>query len=937
MIKAKQFFIAVLLLVGMSWANAKTAGLTEKVKRIGPLFPSPAMALYVVKDSDAPTTARLAVRQAGLKQGDRLMIRVFDPDEELIFWHYVEPGMMRETLQPGEDEIYGIPIAVPMTYKKHDLLYDADVPLNGRAGVYQIRVSAGAHNSAVTVDLPNSCDYGVSFQNGYFKPWGGMKRVLHAYVPPRAEVLELRGGPVKVYDSANKLVVDTTNTRQKATCPVPAHKVIWRFELPEDDAWRFSCAGFPVILCENKQTAERIKASVEVLDDGTVVSWKFQKQIRQLLPDLLKHVGRTDELVADLANLRDELKKDPIRNVKLVSGFSPLLPAVNWALRNQNLNPDSHWCGAFGDWQAREAAAAPENRWDRLRSAGKLWAGISESKTRACADKLACAATVDFPGNPYYGKRELIYRVALSCLQDLMTLGEDEVWRGISADTDPYPGFMGFVVAQKTFPPFALAAPKLPPEVRTLWTAGLRHIVDRSYPDGLVSARNQSSHYLVAFEDFAVGSGSARYKALAKAYAQRFIRGARPAGYMVESMGPDSSYIGMTHWHMAKYCRVSGDEAMNEAIGKSYRFFNHTVAPEPDGTILGGFNFNHRVGQGFHNEQWSGAKGLMDGLQPEVALWSEKRDETARQNAIKTIDKFCASYDVGKQQSTADVYYGLTSYNTDFSRFEYWEEPRQQKPWPAQSKPFITDIGGELVAVKRPAYYAAVYVGKPAPHPHYVRSRNSPNQRTPYPDNAENTGGKINSRKNAACTGGGLSLLWTPIYGNAILAADWSPLTHHGLLASTTDGKRYWEDYFATTYTLDKANGILTVCGKVEQQPVSYCRTYAFDADKIRVKLALQVENDLELARFIENIPALMGALKKNGVKLTAAPQKAEILDNNGKGLVLAFAKPQKLSVQENGLTDKSMQIGRIEVALPTQLKKGQQIVLEYDLIPQSQ
>jgi hypothetical protein len=116
---------------------------------------------------------------------------------------------------------------------------------------------------------------------------------------------------------------------------------------------------------------------------------------------------------------------------------------------------------------------------------------------------------------------------------------------------------------------------------------------------------------------------------------------------------------------------------------------------------------------------------------------------------------------------------------------------------------------------------------------------------------------------------------------------------------------------------------------------VSYCRTYAFAADKIRVKLTLQVENDLNLDRFIENIPALMGTVKKNGVKLKAATQKAEILDNNGKGLVLAFAKPQKLVVQENGLKDKSMQIGRIEVELPTQLKKGQQIVLEYELIPQ--
>ena len=53
--------------------------------------------------------------------------------------------------------------------------------------------------------------------------------------------------------------------------------------------------------------------------------------------------------------------------------------------------------------------------------------------------------------------------------------------------------------------------------------------------------------------------------------------------------------------------------------------------------------------------------------------------------------------------------------------------------------------------------------------------------------------------------GGGLSLLTTPRYGSAVLAPQWSPLTHHGLVAKTaslvTPGthRRFWEDYEQVT------------------------------------------------------------------------------------------------------------------------------------------
>jgi len=71
-----------------------------------------------------------------------------------------------------------------------------------------------------------------------------------------------------------------------------------------------------------------------------------------------------------------------------------------------------------------------------------------------------------------------------------------------------------------------------------------------------------------------------------------------------ESGGPDATYIGITHWHEAVYYRHSKDPVILESLRRSYRFFNHTVAPEPDGKMLGGFNFGHRTGNGFYAEQW---------------------------------------------------------------------------------------------------------------------------------------------------------------------------------------------------------------------------------------------------------------------------------------------------------------------------------------------
>ncbi|NUQ02085.1 MAG: hypothetical protein HUU35_19740, partial [Armatimonadetes bacterium] len=552
-------------------------------------------------------------------------------------------------------------------------------------------------------------------------------------------------------------------------------------------------------------------------------------RIAAALPGLLapERVGRADDLIVPLATRREAWLADPLRNVLLKDSY---LPMVEQWLRRQNVDPSSHWSGSMDGWQEVAARPAPANRWDRFRAEAPLYAGASNHYGMAAAH-LALAATWDDPTNPYFGRQELLYRAAAASLRDLMVYGENEVFPGLN-DLDPYPGNTAFALGQKIFPAFAIAAPKLPPEVRALWAEALRPLFERTMPDELVSARNQSSHYLVAFQCNANGTGDPRDEALARLFARRWARGQHPSGFQSEATGPCASYIGMTHWHEGVFCRLGGDASVLESVRRSYRLFNHTVAPEPDGRMLGGFNFNHRVGDGFYLEQWSGAKGILDDLLPEVGLWAGDAPnavglEQQRAEAKQAITEFLAN---PKPPLYADI-------NT--ARYLYRSDPDRSQVWPAQEQAsYIRRFADQMIAVKRPGYYTSVWVGKPAPDVFYIRGREA--LRLPFANGIEDNGGDLPEvRKVTPFLGGGLTGFWTPAYGHALMAACWSPTTHHGLTATQTDGKRYWEDYFAHTHQLDEATGTLTIDGKVEGQPVRYQRVYRFGEEALEVELTV--------------------------------------------------------------------------------------------------
>jgi len=897
---------------------------------VGPIPLRPAVALYVVCDG-TPCEARIIVRQGPRPTPERLMARVFTPDERLLFWRYVEYVPAKDQAGITSPGIELRDAAHPPTLG--DLLLDETVRLNA-AGIYQIRLVGGAQNSTAEVILPRDLPYGISCQNGTYSPWDAKLSSLYAYVPPRAEELTVVEGPAVVRDAQGKELAQLEPGKQQAI-PVTQTETVWRFDLPDPKGWQLRAAGFPLILCTTAEAARAIRASVEVLPDGTVVCHQFQRRIAEMLPRLLDpaKVGTAEKLIVPLATRKEAWLAHPIRATKLMQAF---LPMVEHWLRRQNVDPASHWGGSLNGWQEFAGKPGREGRWDRLKAIQGLYAGASDHYGGG-AEHLALAALHDDPTNPYFGRQELLYRAAAAALRDLMVLSESEVFPGV-ADLDPYPGMMAFALGQKTLPVFGTAAPHLPTEVRALWAEGLRRVVDRCLPDDLVSARNQSSHYLVAYHAYATGSGDPLYRDMARLFARRWIRGQHPSGFHQEATGPCPSYIGMTHWHEAVYYRMSKDPEILESLRRSYAFFNHTVAPEPDGRMLGGFNFAHRVGEGFYLEQYGGARGILGDVLPEVGLWagpapSPEEEAKQRADAMQHVERFLA-------EPTLPRYPDIGT-----PRYLYHAEPDRSATWPAREPgSFVRNLSNELVAVKRPGYYAVIYVGKPAAGEFYIRKRED--LRLPFPGGIEENGGVLPEVRNATpFLGGGLTGFWTPEYGHSVMAAAWSPTTHHGVMLTAPDGKRYWEDYFAHTFELDEAAGTLVISGRIEGWPLAYRRAYRFGDDALEVVLTLTAEKEMAARSLVENIPFARGGWKARGATLSAGEKHAgeassdrlTVTDSTGAGIEIRFDQPRALLLVPEGLKAggwRDLQFGRAEVRLPEKLAAGQTIELRYTIRP---
>ena len=191
---------------------------------------------------------------------------------------------------------------------------------------------------------------------------------------------------------------------------------------------------------------------------------------------------------------------------------------------------------------------------------------------------------------------------------------------------------------------------------------------------------------------------------------------------------------------------------------------------------------------------------------------------------------------------------------------------------------------------------------------------------------------------------GGLTVFHTPAFGNLLLAYNWSPFVHHGLIAIKPDETRWWGDYFHKSFVLDQANNSLVIKGRIEAQPVQYTRTYYFDEEELRVSIHYKANEPTGFSRFIENIPLSLGRNKPYGVTINTSNQvdqtedrittdRVEILDEKGKGVNILFDRPRKVYINRKGMAYKDLRCGRIEIDLPLPAT-GQTVAFAYRFVP---
>lgn len=976
----------VTLLCSSSRANAD---LDPQLEAIGPIdvqtrYQRPAVAAYLDLRAGESFQVFLTHEDPDVASYDRYdtrlplaVVRVYDPDENLLLHRVVDAAV----------DAQDYPSLAP-----HDLANGvlADTTLQATTdGTYTVRVSAGYEHTKLRIGVPPGTNHALSYGNGIWQDWRESLGPLWVWVPghPTRDVtIELRheAGSATVWGPGDLWSHDLETGDLLRTLPAGDPGQLWRVDdLTED--WMLRAGGdVPVIFATSAAYATKLDAGLVTIEtgplDGERVAHLFQKRLAELIEPLLAGVGDAADLRAAVSVVTSDPSCAEVSDVERaelgVELLARHLPSVVWSLDT--------W--KFGG----EASTHPF---------------VDAEHADAIAPLLAWLPSFHHPCNPWGptgegladGRVELLRRAALVAIDQVMSVTEDErLSEGDAFST--YPGTGAFAVGDRTWT-FAFLSPSsaraLPPplgeDLRSAYVEAMRRAtLDRRYAEPFVSARNQSSFYVTGLGALVLGDPS--WESATRAYAERFAASADPAGWFPESLGPDATYNGMTHNQLALFylqtawTQGCSDQTVRAALAKSYDFFNHTVGPEPGGKTLGGFNFGHRTNWWFADEQYSGAKGIARDV-PQVAIWSEPQTPLSPADIQSELDDAIQSFDFHVAQTATSASTLLHAFQRFVARQTYvFPDSHPNLRWPAQNPDTDRLFDDELYALRRDGYFVSIYVGNPASGTFYtdqkveqIRPAAAP-ATCPglYTAHYEDTGVPQPSGHAHPCAtdereyfvshpfvGGGISTLWTPSFGAAILAANWSPLVHHGIVGvglnpDTGLLERTWERYAAVQLIGADRDGVelhgtvpLYYGSAVE---LLYTRVYEFGDDSIDVKVVLTNATAVEqsLDALWENVPVpvcaadcdtnlkarVVGFARADGTPLDAGMHELDVVhvvDEQGHGLAVSFGSVREVSVHPVGMIlpfySERLQIGRIQIPFDTSvLPSGASTSLTYTL-----
>ncbi len=701
--------------------------------------------------------------------------------------------------------------------------------------------------------------------------------------------------------------------------------------------------------------------------------------------------------------------------------------------RTQNTDPSSKWFGALGlfnieDSQLRcsidsdcstgdtcgaegfcnQSFNESTHTWDLLRnfsysSESNTYGRIGASMYSTKASAMAWSALNYHPCNPLGPESdngnirypELFNRAALASMLNSLAFKEDFTTIKSTLNRSLYSGSADFQRDQTIARSYADISPylrdvlvqnNLGVKFQTLWAKIMRGAYDKAYYEQTVSARNQTAHRLnflrSVFEGFKGLPIAESYNQNTRIWAKRFVDGFHAAGFAQESAAIDASYNGITHHALAEYVAKTKSDSIGEdfyvksALEKSYDFFSHTLAIEPNGKVVGSNNFSHRTGLSSNQEQFNGAKYILQEI-PLVGLLTPKLPSTTNTttlpNGVRRGIEILGDFYLRHGNSSIRYEHYQPNFESNFTL------PSQQADSYIRTFGDADDI--QLLAVKTQKYFTNIYLGQPAPSEFYVSSRsrhyfiennnvNLAEGIEPSTDNANIIGNhgplvdNEDSRSIIPLLSGGLSMISDNNFGTSLLAKNWSPKTHHGVIAELND-KRTWSNYFERDFNLNESNNELTVSGELynlesdtSNAKIEYIRNYKFDENKIIVTLSLKSDKNITLTKLYENIPVATCStiecngnlstfdssnVKDNGSTIYLNDNKiigdfdqrsnnVKLLSNSATGISIDTEDNTRITGNTHGMRSHTDQVGWVEINLPTNLVAGEFVHKTYTI-----
>ncbi|PIU60861.1 MAG: hypothetical protein COS85_22430 [Armatimonadetes bacterium CG07_land_8_20_14_0_80_59_28] len=845
------------------------------------------------------------------------MIRVFDPEENLLF---------REEFA-GE-------VIKPVPWEEKSLRVESAGP-----GVYQVIVH-GWGGAQVEISTTPELDFGVF---GHLQWLAGQKEQFadtYVYLPPG-----LRKLPIIASDKLESLVLTDESGTEKSRLNKDTMQAEVALPSGDEHVWKLSARGagyrlnfkgYPIILCPTADAAKFIRASVDVMPDGSICFHKHQAAAWRLLQQWKKRPASDYQVeVKPLKDYEAALLKEPARS-QLLFGHYGVLSALPAILSEQCLDPHSAWFGSIRCWKDEKRNAREDNPLaDYTRDGREEYAGLTKDIAALYWLKSDC--------NPYYHDRNLLHRVIIGVLLDQMVMKEGEF---CNPDNTYYYGIHAFTLCHSQSGAFSLVYKDVPPEVQKVWHAGQQRLTDRMLYGPVGGCVNQWTVLLAGLWRYYEGTGEAPYReAILRnlhwlTSCALWNHGQRAAGYMTEASGPDATYNGITGHYLAYLYHQTKDSDVLESLRRCYRLFNHTITPEPDGTWLGSSGYCHRTPGDWTSPQYGAGLGPMARHLPEAGVrfpdhlaWAYARpafDAESRKAAESRLREvmayFPANYfdleksNVGRASGAFDILFA--NYRNFSNEFLPGKLPCEEM------ESFTRNFDNEFFCVKRKDYYAFLYGGVAYGLWQAGTRPEECNHQFPHND--------------------GLCLFWSPEFGVSLLSKNWSAGQANTLLATLDSGKVEWPWYWDTKSKFDTDNATVEMTGKIHDTPLTYARKYRFLDDRIVCELTVTATAPISLKGLSEGIPYPLPEVKPGGLQVKllnqqgeaiedGAPTKGVFLTNaSGKGHLLVLSEPLPVLLTRDHSTDHyggEHDWDRVVIQLPKEWQTNQTLTLKYSLL----